>query len=58
MKYRKHLWLGTESMTPKYGIQAKRPSDKKYLHAIENKAFLIFDTEEECDAKLKTLKNK
>ena len=45
-------------MTPKYGIQAKRPSDKKYLHAIENKAFLIFDTEEECDAKLKTLKNK
>ena len=56
MKYRKHLWLDTKLMIPKYGIQAKRPTDRKYLHVFEDKKPLILDSEEECDIKLQTLK--
>jgi hypothetical protein len=56
MKFRKSEWLSLETVTPKFGIQAREKTGDKWAHVCEASKPLIFDTATERDDKIKELK--
>jgi hypothetical protein len=55
--YRRHDWLDTKTMEPRFGIQAKAVGwEVRWLHCAQDNVPLIFYTPQERDAKLKELR--
>lgn len=55
--FRRHDWYDAKARVPKFGIQGKpRDPFAGWMHCCEGGKPLIFDTEQERDAKLKELR--
>lgn len=53
-QYQAHDWLDTKANKPKHGIDALVSG--RWMHCAENGKPLLYDTEEERDAKLRKLR--
>lgn len=56
-KYRVSNWLDTNTMKPKYGIQ-RRIEPRKWANMAHNGEAVLFDTQDEAKALIRSLSNK